>query len=294
MCERFGQGLDPELVPSAPTRRTSRARMRSLIRGSLVSVQRLCGITPCRGRRLRPRTRNDDGRRREATSASRRPSRDPGAHRRRTLRWPGGDPSCDPASLVQLCGVGYQHEHALDTRRRAPRRPAAPPGARAGAGASDPEPTPGRPAARAEPTDGDARPDGGAATSSWRGTPAALVVANHAIGLFELAAVPPVGAAAPTWARRRLAIDALARAGRRPGPARRGRADAARRAGAAAAGLRPDRRRRRSVAAEPATGAALTRRPPSGRGARRRPRTPPRCRPRSSGCRRRSAVQWNG
>ena len=38
MCERFGRGLTPSCSPSAPMRRTSRARMRSLIRASCAAI----------------------------------------------------------------------------------------------------------------------------------------------------------------------------------------------------------------------------------------------------------------
>ena len=135
---------------------------------------------------------NEKGGRRKATPARSAAIR-PGAPR----RWPGGDRRCTqprPRFPILVCAVGYTHEQSLDTWRGAPvdRRPrAAPPAARRDAVRRADEP-----------------PRLDALRDQLAKTPAAVVVTNHCLGLWELAALH-LSLQPPQLDEAAVAIDAL-------------------------------------------------------------------------------------
>ena len=232
MARASGSGLMPICCPSCPTSRTSRARIRSLIRGSLlaggVAIAKSCSsrrwFLLCAEWAVLPATRpeNEGGGRRRMPTSARRDARngfprlvwvgvDPAHH-----VWPGGG---EPHFPMQLCHVGYGHaatrhnlgrtgHEPLDARRRAPGRPT---GSRGG------PPAPRRPEGpRAE----DLSPEEQAQLEAMQAqmeqvqaqllaAPASLVVVNHAMGLYELAALHLMQPE-PKLAEASLAIDALA------------------------------------------------------------------------------------
>ena len=133
--------------------------------------------------------------------------------------WPGGG---EPHFPMQLCHVGYGHaathhnlggpaHEPLDARRRAPGRPAR---TRPAAGAA-----PRRPARDSAPEE-QAQLEAMQAQmeqvqAQLLAAPAAMVVVNHAMGLYELAALHLMQPE-PKLAEASVAIDALGGAGRGP------------------------------------------------------------------------------
>ena len=206
MARASGRGLMPICCPSCPTSRTSRARIRSLIRGSLlaggVAIAKSCSCRRwfllCAEWAVLPGADPENergGRRRMPTSASTSESTlslvddlvDP-AHR----GWPGGG---KPRFPMQLWDVGYGHvttrhnpaerdDEPVDARRRPPGRPPGPDADRA-----DPRPPEDLSAeeqAQLEAMQAEMERGAPAARSRRRRS---VVIANHAMGIYELAAI---------------------------------------------------------------------------------------------------------
>src|SRR3954451_1178829 len=207
MARASGSGLMPICWASGPTRRTSRARMRSLIRGSFVvgaaMTAHSCamGTTPQNSKR----TSAEADVRRPTLEASV-PSIDP-TH----LRWPGGDHG--GPRFHSVVGVRVAHVSSLWTPGGEHRVPDDEGTSASGGG------DPGGRSARDPDEDVDDEPlddveeavrsELAEARRRLAEVPAAQVVANHAMGLFELAAIH-LGLDNPALDEARLAIDAMA------------------------------------------------------------------------------------
>src|SRR5207302_1209386 len=100
MWSASGSGLTPSLFPSASTRSTSRARMRSLILGSLVLGAVAMGFLL-----FSARPRRETG---PAPESNARPTSGDPAHsvRPQALAWPGGGDR--PRFPWSIRAVGYQ------------------------------------------------------------------------------------------------------------------------------------------------------------------------------------------
>src|SRR5579884_1821615 len=202
MARASGSSLMPSCSPSGSTRRTSRARMRSLMRGSVVTVAAMRLHSLCSDRGTPPTDRRGAGR-----------SGGPHGH--------GTVPVVDPASRASSGGrVGAASRaplplHALDRRLPAVGTLWTPGGERpVGRPAAEPPgwpPPRTQPAARAGsggPSDEEVAARLETMQRELVDAPAEVVVANHCYGLFELAAVY-LSQQPPHLPKARLAIDAL-------------------------------------------------------------------------------------
>src|SRR5689334_5345683 len=214
-----GRGRTPSCSPSAPTRKTSRARMRSLILTSCAAMWSPASSGFPRGiEELGPdATMADTG-----MSAIRQPTASRRTRRVRNLRtrrtcvvwWPGGDADHRERSQFPLpCYAGHDRISCQDTRVSSIWTPS---------GEHRPEPEP-EPAGAAVPPEGEAvemtqeqYQELLQARAELAAIPVADIIANHAIGLQQLAVIhllpdPDLegNPSEPRLAQAGLAIDAL-------------------------------------------------------------------------------------
>src|ERR1035441_1269743 len=209
MASASARGVIPSWRPSASTSRTSRARIRSLIRGSLELGTVVIGRRPlARAEAVLDRTKGKPAMP-TGHSKTRR------THRQRR-QWPGGSHAIRAAPLPSVVTTYASSMSSLWTpegEHHVPRQGEAGSGTGGSPGAEGPggRGAPGAP--RAEPgmmTEEElaAEEELLEVAKHLAGVPAEDVVANHCYGLFELAALH-LSPQPPQPDKARLAIDAL-------------------------------------------------------------------------------------